>query len=155
MRMAWSLRALAMAAVALLVASCASTPQAPRSRDTEAKAFEAYPGAATVYVYRSPFNHEDQDSVLYIDGRLIGATLPGTYFKINVPPGRHTLHGTGVDIGQITLDMRPGTLYFVDLAVIAGHSRFQSVAPAEGRQQVVGCCVLLENWAPGQRPLLR
>jgi len=153
--MTLSLRVAAIAAVVLTLTGCASTPQAPPDADAQAKAFEAHPGAATVYIYRSPFNREDQDTVLYVDGRLIGATLPGTYFRVNLRPGKHTLHGSGIDIGQLTLDMRPGMLYFVDLAVIAGHSRFQPVAAAEGRRNVASCCVLLENWAPGQRPLLR
>lgn len=148
-------RTLAIAALMLAFAGCASTPQASRNRDAEAKTFSVHPGAATVYVYRSPYNREDEDSVLYVDGRLIGSTLPGTYFRINLVPGEHTLHGTGVDIGRLTLDMRPGMLYFVDLAVIAGHSRFEPVPPARGRESVASCCILLENWAPGQRPLLR
>ncbi|MGE5525715.1 MAG: DUF2846 domain-containing protein [Rhodospirillaceae bacterium] len=145
---------LAMAAL-IAVAGCASTPQASRERDADAKAFDVHPGAATVYVYRSPFNTDIEDNVLYIDGRLIGSTVPGTYFRVNLTPGRHTLHGSGIDLGTLTIDARPGQLYFVDLAVIAGHSRYQLVPPAEAKRAIATCCVLLENWAPGQRPLLR
>lgn len=142
-------------AIVLATAGCASTPQASRDRDIDAKSFDAHPGAASVYVYRSPFNNETDDNVLYIDGRLIGSTVPGTYFRVNLTPGKHTLHGTGVDLGTLTIDTRPGTLYFVDLSVLAGHSRYQLVPPEQGRQAIASCCVLLENWAPGQRPLLR
>jgi hypothetical protein len=142
-------------AMVCAAAGCASTPQASRERDADAKAFDAHPGAAGVYVYRSPFNTEPDDNVLYVDGRLIGSTVPGTYFRVNLAPGKHTLHGTGVDLGELTIDMRPGMLYFVDLSVIAGHSRYQLVAPEQGRQAIARCCVMLETWAPGQRPLLR
>ena len=46
-----------------------------------------------------------------MDGRLIGATLPGTFFRINAVPGHHVLHGTGVDVGSIALDTMAGELY--------------------------------------------
>jgi hypothetical protein len=141
--------------LALAVAGCASTPEAPRELDAAAKSFDTHPGAASVYVYRSPVNENWDDNVLYIDGRLIGSTVPGTYFRVNLTPGRHTLHGTGVDLGTLTIDTRPGALYFVELTVLAGHSRYELVPPQQGRHAVVSCCVLLENWAPGQRPLLR
>ena len=142
-------------ALTLALFGCASTPEASRSRDAEAKEFDVQPGAATVYVYRSPLNTDTDDNVLYVDNRLIGSTVPGTYFRIFLTPGKHTLHGIGFDLGKLTFDARPGELYFVDLAVIIGHSNYQLVPPPQGRLAVEQCCVLLENWAPGQRPLLR
>lgn len=141
-------------AAVLLLAACASTPQASRQRDAEGKEFVTHPRASTLYVYRSPFNNTE-DSVLYVDRRLIGATLPGAYFRIDVTPGTHTLHGNGIDLGDLTVHTRPGELYFIELAVIAGHSHFRPVPQALGRETVTACCALLENWAPGQRPLLR
>lgn len=134
----------------LLISGCASTPEASPQHDAVAKEFLTHPNAATVYVYRSEFNHYDSDSVLYVDGRLIGSTLPGAYFRLDVNPGRHVLHGTGVDIGQISLQTRPGEVYFVSLNVNAGHSQFRAVPDQVGREQVRACCTLLENWAPGQ-----
>ena len=151
-----SIAAVATALVmGLLAAGCASVPQASPSDDAAAKQFPSHPNASTIYVYRSPFNDHEYDSVLYIDGRLIGATLPGAYFRIDTVPARHVLHGTGIDIGQITLDTRPGEIYFVSLDVLAGHSRFQLVPDYLGEQRVRACCALLENWGPGQRPFLR
>lgn len=140
---------------ALVLGACTSTPQASRQDDADAKTFQTHPSASTIYVYRSPFNYYDYDSVLYINGRLVGRTLPGAYFRIDTVPGRHVLHGTGVDIGQITIDTRPGEVYFVSLDVLAGHSRFQLVPERVAEQRIRACCALLENWAPGQRPLLR
>ena len=135
--------------------ACTSTPPALSQADALAKEFITHPNAATIYVYRSEFNHLDTDTVLFLDGRVIGSTLPGAYFRINTTPGRHVLHGTGIDLGQITLETRPGQLYFVSLDVNGGHSNFRLVSEDEGRKRVRACCALLENWAPGQRPLLR
>src|SRR5688500_1048487 len=90
-------RLLALFSVLLLIAGCASTPEASKQQDALAKEFYTHPNASTIYVYRSEFNHFDTDSVLYLDGRLIGATLPGAYFRLDTTPGRHILHGTGID----------------------------------------------------------
>ncbi len=147
-----------VALTTVLLTACASTPQASRERDTEAKQFYTHPNAATIYVYRTNFNRFEQiddDSVLYLDNRLIGNTLPGAYFRIDAVPGRHVLHGIGHDSGQLTVDVRPGELYFVRLDVIGGHSNFRVEPERSGRSQLQACCALLENWAPGQRPLLR
>lgn len=141
--------------VVALLSACTSTPEASVERDAEAKQFLTHPSAATIYVYRSPHNRLDADSVLYIDGRLLGSTLPGTYFRIDTVPGHHVLHGIAIDAGQLVLDVRPGQTYFVSLDVIAGHSRFAFVPAQVGRERVLACCALLENWGPGQRPFLR
>lgn len=142
-------------ALALLVAGCASTPQAARDSDADAKQFVPHPNASTLYVYRSDFGSEDDQSVLYVDGRLIGATLPRTFFRVNLRPGNHLLNGVGADNGRLSLATRPGEIYFVSLAVVGGQSYFSVVDTETGRKTLAACCALLENWAPGQRPLLR
>jgi hypothetical protein len=139
----------------LALAGCTSTPQAPAEKDALAKEFVTHPSASTIYVYRSPFNQFDFDSVLYLNGRLMGTTVPGTYFRIDATPGHNVLHGTGVDLGKIALDTRAGELYFVSLDVLGGHSNFKLEAPETAKQRIRACCALLENWAPGQRPFVR
>ena len=138
-----------------LLAGCASTPQASRERDLDAKQFVSHPATAAVYVYRNDWTTLDGDSVLYVDHRLIGATLPGTYFRLDVQPGKHVLHGFGYDAGQLEIDVRPGEIYFVLLNVRHGTSRFAWREMAIGRRELLDCCAMLENWAPGQRPLFR
>ena len=139
-----------------LTAGCASTPQASRERDAEAKLFGSSPGAATVYIYRpntTPTNEDE--SVLWIDNRLIGATLPRTYFRVHLDPGRHIFTGLAFDNGRLEFEARPGEVYFVEQAMIGGQSRFSVVASDLGKKVITNCCHLLESWAPGQRPLLR
>lgn len=143
-------------AAALLIAGCASTPQASRERDAEAKQFTSHPNASTLYVYRDDFGGPfAEDSTLFVNGRLIGATLPKTFFRLNLRPGNHVLQGLGVDNGRLTISTRPGESYFVSLKVIGDQSHFAVVNPEIGRKTLAACCALLENWAPGQRPLLR
>ena len=146
---------LLVGAIAVALAGCTSTPEAARDKDEFAKEFETHPNASTIYVYRSQFNNFDFDSVLFLNGRLIGSTVPGTYFRVDAVPGHNVLHGTGVDIGQLALDTRAGELYFVSLDVLGGHSNFHMVPEDRAKQRIRACCVLLENWAPGQRPFIR
>ena len=144
---------LVLAGALLCAAGCASTPQATAERDAEAKRFGTHPSTATLYVYRP--EPSGDDSVLWIDNRLIGSTLPYTYFRVFLDPGRHVLTGTAGDNGRITIETRPGMVYFVALRVITGQSRYELVPETIGRKVLANCCFLLENWAPGQRPLLR
>ena len=155
MRIAAKLACAALALVGVLLGGCASTPEASPDRDALAKEFLTHPNASTIYVYRSQFNHLDADTVLYVDGRLIGATRPGAFFRLDVNPGRHVLHGSGIDLGEYQLDTRPGQIYFVSHEVNGGHSRYKLVPETVGQQHVRACCALLENWWPGQRPFIR
>ena len=145
--------------VALLLAGCASTPQATPERDAEAKQFTARPDAATIYVYRGEFGPAaevmENNTVLYVDGRLIGATLPLTFFRFDVRAGEHLLHGFGYDQGTLKMDTHSGEIYFVSLQATGGNSRFTPVKPDTGKRDILRCCALLENWAPKQRPFLR
>jgi hypothetical protein len=138
-----------------LFAACASTPEASPDLDREAKQFVTHPEDSTLYVYRTDAATLEDDSVLWINGRLIGATLPRSYFRIHLNPGRQQLSGSGLDNGNLLLETRPGEAYFVRLQVVAGHSRFETVPADHARPELLACCGLLENWHPGQRPLLR
>ena len=134
---------------------CASTPQAARQRDAEAKQFRTHPATSAIYVYRTDTYAEEADTDLYIDGRLIGATLQRSFFRVDVHPGVHVLNGMGPDQGSLKMETRPGEIYFVELKVIGSNSHFTSVSPEIAKQTIITCCALMENWAPGQRPLLR
>jgi hypothetical protein len=139
----------------LLFSGCASTPQASRERDADAKEFRTHPATAALFVYRPDSSSVEEDSVLFVGNRLIGATLPGTFFRVDVRPGRHLLHGVAHDAGRLEVEVRPGEIYFVSLRVDGGGSHFALKHAEAGRRELLACCHLLENWAPGQRPLLR
>jgi hypothetical protein len=139
----------------VLLSGCASTPQATRERDAEAKEFVTHPATAAIYVYRSPLDQPGADTVLYVDHRLIGSTLPGGFFRVDVNPGKRRLYGIAHDQGALEIEVRPGEIYFAELTVLDGTSHYVARPAAIGRAELLDCCVLLENWAPGQRPLLR
>ena len=152
-RAAWILAWCLLAALG----GCTSTPQATAENDAAAKHFITHPGYAALYVFRDGFhNYRDlDDSVLYVNGRVIGTTLAGTYYRIDVEPGEHVLSGHGQDQGNLKVRAAAEEIAFVRLSVAGGVSQFQRVAPEAGKREIARCCVLMENWAPGQRPVLR
>ena len=144
------------ATLLLALAGCASTPQASRQRDAEAKQFLSQPGFSTIYVFRPDFlAGVMEDTVLHVGDRLIGQTLPGTFFRVDVQPGAHVVTASAAGATAIKVETRPSEMYFVQLSVMNGNSRLSLVEPETAKRTIRKCCALMENWAPGQRPLLR
>lgn len=154
-----ALRALVRGAAVLAFAAltgCASTPQATPERDAEAKRFLTVSGEATIYLYRPDFPAFDQnDPSIYADDRLIGTVLPGSFFRFAADPGARVIHSDAQDAGSLKIEARSGELHFVSLTVVAGQSRYATVSAETGKRDIIRCCALMENWAPGQRLLLR
>jgi hypothetical protein len=143
--------------VVLAFAGCSSTPQSSPVQDSLSKQFITHPDSATLYVYRpdrSP-GTDIEDTVLYVGDRLIGSTLPGTFFRIDLLPGNYLLHGLAHDNGGLNVELRRGEAAFVALTSTSGNSRFARVDAASAQRELTACCALMENWTPGQRPLLR
>lgn len=138
-----------------LLGGCASTPMASLESDADAKRFETAPNAAIIYLYRPRAPGGDAASTIWIDGRLIGETLPTTYFRVPVRAGHHRINTSGNDLGRLDIDTKAEGVYFVEMQVL-GESQsatttiFRSVAPEIGKATIAGCCRLLDAWRPGQ-----
>lgn len=129
--------------IALGLAGC--TPLPPSPQDLEAKKFEAVPGKAVIYVVRDSLDFSDDAALIYVGETLLPATYPGTYFRLVVPTGKHTIVGYGQDSGTITVEVQQGRIYFVQqrvtyLRVI--NSNFALVGEAQGRAAVLRSVLL-------------
>lgn len=147
--------ALALVLLLALLGGCAATPEAPPATDAEAKRFESAPRAAIVYLYRAD-HPSSATSTLWIDDRLVGQSLPATYFRVAVRPGRNRIAAFAPDQGRLEIDTRAGSVFFVAMYVggdaeVPGDTVFRSVPPDAGRAAILRCCTLLETWRPGQR----
>ena len=67
---------------------------------------------------------------VYIGDRMLGNTHAGTYYRIEVPAGRHTIRGFGVDGGTITLNTQANGIYFVQQRVAGSWRTSQSPSSA-------------------------
>ncbi len=147
--------AAAIGVMIALLAGCASTPEASPSSDADAKRFDSAPNAAIVYIYR-PTGAGHGVSTIWVNGRLVGETLPQTFFRVPVRPGRTRINASAGDAGRIEFDTQVDGVYFVE-AQVAGDSQsesstvFRRVAPESGKATIAGCCRMLETWRPGQQ----
>ena len=139
--------------LSVLLGGCAATPLASREQDADAKRFEPALRGAVIYLYRPDIR--GGVSTLWVNNRLLGDTVSGTYFRIPVPPGRSVISAAGNDMGRIAIDTQEDGVYFVETQVQGEtHSEsrtiFRSVPEDAGKQAIARCCALLENWRPGQ-----
>jgi hypothetical protein len=138
-----------------LLGACASTPEAPLQSDAEAKRFESAPRAAIIYLYRADTPGSTGTSTIWLDGRIVGQTLPATYFRVSARPGRNRISAYAGDQGRLEIETRESGVYFVSMQVAgtdetAANTLFRSVAPEVGKAEIVRCCTMLETWRPGQ-----
>lgn len=101
------------AVVALLgaLAGCASF--SPNPEAMQAVNIQGTPGKAVIYVVRGNPDLSIVAAQIALDGELLGTSYAGTYFRVEVPAGRHRLSGYGVDNGNISLDVQADRIYFV------------------------------------------
>lgn len=100
-------------AIITALAGCA----APAPQGGQSVRIEGTPGMAVIYLVRARPDWSNVNASVYIDDRLLGSTHAGTYFRIEVPAGRHRISGFGVDGGNISLDTQAGGIYFVQQRV--------------------------------------
>ena len=135
---------LVLVVVALTVLDgCAYRRAAPEQVDAAMKEFPTRADAATIYVYRTIYDRRERGTTLFIDGQLVGNTRSGTYFRLDVVPARHVLHGASLDAGELAIYARPGHIYYVRHEVVAGHSRFSLERDDVARDQIRACCRML------------
>jgi hypothetical protein len=134
---------------------CASTSEAPPAADAEAKRFESASRVAIIYLYRADTPGSSATATIWVDDRIVGQTLPATYFRIAVRPGRNRIAAIASDQGRLDIDTREGSVYFVAMYVggdveTPGNTIFRSVPLEVGKAEILRCCTMLETWRPSQ-----
>jgi hypothetical protein len=97
----------------LLLAACAlghrSTPQA----DADARLYRAVPDKAVVYLIRDWGYLFAAEVKVTVDGKEIGETYPGSYFRWELPPGRHVIASLTDPPATLSITTAPGGIYYV------------------------------------------
>lgn len=141
----------------LLLAGCASTPEASRESDEEAKRFEPVTRDAVLYIYRPDRWSYSAATTLWAGGRLIGDSLPGTYFRVIVFPGPTLLHASGPDPGRIEVTTQGNDVTYVEMRTSntdSPHTLFRLMPADEAQAAIRACCTRLEVWRPRQPRML-
>lgn len=127
-----------------LMAGCASTPPGPTY--AEAHIPSPPPDKALVYVFRKYAEPTAWDASIKIDS-VVGASLSqGTFTVAKLKPGTHAINAvwaglSGQRDSEITLDVKAGETYFIELTGIsqlAGWAPIAGLGPAAGLQYRMG-----------------
>jgi hypothetical protein len=96
--------------------TCTPTPVATNSAETEAKRFEADPGALTLYVLRLRWDDASVVVPLSVDGAASVSTIPESLVRLRLKPGSHRVsaHWEGSTV-EIEVSGRAGYLRVVEL----------------------------------------
>jgi hypothetical protein len=152
-------RVLLVLAAVFLIAACTTTPEATPARDAEAKRFEPVTRDSVIYIYRPDSWPSGGITNLTADDRIIGASLPGTFFRIIVLPGRTVLDTHAPDQGRIEVETHGNDVVFIEMRTSGGaegppSTRFRRMPPEIAKAEILRCCSMLETWRPGQPRLV-
>jgi hypothetical protein len=116
----------------LTFAGCATGPNvslATPESDAAAKQFAPLDGRANLYVARSNDSAGTTFNVI-VDGRTIGPIISGTFYLVDIDPGKHNLAAVSkLYSAKATLDAEAGKNYFYE---VTGTSSGLTAKPSLG-----------------------
>src|SRR5688572_9511180 len=123
--------------VAVILAGC-GTPLPLTPADVQARKMEAPPpGMGVIYLVRPNPDHNRVPAPISLGDKYMITTYPGTYYRWEVPPGRHQITGAFADTGTITVDVAAGRTYYIQQWtrpwISYAMSFFQPVGEAQAR----------------------
>jgi hypothetical protein len=127
------------------LSGCATVPMATTEDDQLRKQFSApVEGKAGVYIYRNSNFGSALTKTVSIDGQLVGATAPMTYFYREVSPGNHTLSTQSeFSNNDLIVTTNPGLNYFVrqyiKMGVFVGGANLELASEEDGKKGVSEC----------------
>jgi hypothetical protein len=135
------LRASAAAALALLITACAAT--GPRFAEVQASLPPVAAGEGRIFVFR------DASAVgaalrpdVRLNGSVIGAPQPGSFFFVDRPAGRYTASARAETESTVEFELVEGESAYVSLQIamglLAGRPQLQLHPPATGSAALHG-----------------
>lgn len=123
----------------VFVSGCASVNKAPAEQDLAAKKFAVNPSSAQLYIYRDQIFGAAISMPVTVNGKLIGATGPKSFFKLDLEEGTHTIASQG-DKSVLDIKAEPGGIYYVwqqvKMGLVAAGSKLQLVDEETGQSGI-------------------
>lgn len=130
---------------AAFLSGCASVNKAPAAADSAAKSFTTNANYAQVYVYRNETLGSALSMPVTVDGKLAGTTGPHSFFKFDLPEGKHTITSQG-DESTLDVQAQKNKNYYVwqevKMGAFSGGSKLQLVDEAKGKAGVAECTLI-------------
>jgi len=121
-----SLPTLLVLLLTALVPACALGPQAKPEADAQARLFQPVPDKAVIYLLREYGDIYTVEVKVSMDGKDVGSTWPGTYYRWVVEPGEHTITSYTQPPAILALKTEPGGIYYVWQDINVGRLREQT-----------------------------
>ena len=102
------------------------SPPAGVAAEAQARLLQPVPDKAVIYVLRDRGDILRFEIRVLLDGRDMGATSPNSYFRWEVPPGRHVIVSDTDPPAVLELTTQPGGLYYVWQDINVGFLRAES-----------------------------
>lgn len=129
----------------VLSSGCASIDKAPPEADAAAKKFMPKKSASQVYLYRNEVFGAALSMPVTVDGKLAGNTGSKSFFKFELPAGKHTFTSQG-DKSMLDVTTQNGKTYYiwqeVKMGAFTGGSMLQLVDEEKGRKGVLECTLI-------------
>lgn len=149
MRLLKSICVLGAVLTLALTTGCASVQKASPDEDIAAKTFKTNPEYSQVYVYRNETLGAALSMPVTVNGKLAGNTGPKSYFKFNLPAGKHTLTSQDKK-SALDVTTENGKIYYVwqevKMGVMSGGSELQLVDADKGQKGVKQCTLIKSNF---------
>lgn len=130
---------------AAFVSGCASINKAPASMNAEAKKFTPNANYSQVYIYRNETMGAALSMPVTVDGKLAGTTGPNSFFKLDLPEGKHVITSQG-DESKLDIETKNNKNYYiwqeVKMGAFSGGSKLQLVDEAKGKAGVKECTLI-------------
>ena len=126
----------------ICITACASVPKADNNLVASARSFTPSPGRARIYVARvKSLIGAALTQTVVVDGRIIGATGPGTFLMTEVDPGPHVVSAAAQGNAQAQqIDAEAGQCYFIKMSLntiaLTVSVKIERVTETEGRDLV-------------------
>jgi hypothetical protein len=103
-----------LTAAAALLAGCAAYPPSPApDADAQARLFRPVADKAVIYILRDRGDLFIRDVRVAVDGKDVGETLPNTYMRLELEPGKHVIVSYTDPPASLEVDTQPGGMYYV------------------------------------------
>lgn len=132
-----------------LTTGCASVQKASPAEDIAAKTFKSNPDYSRVYIYRNEALGAALSMPVTVDGKLAGNTGPKSFFKFDLPAGKHVFTSQG-NKSTLNLTTENGKIYYiwqeVKMGAMSGGSELQVVDQNVGQKGVKQCVLIKSNF---------
>jgi hypothetical protein len=132
--------------LAAFIAGCATGNRAKPAQDAQARLLTPDPEKSVVYLMRDLGDFYITEVKVGVDGKVVGTTSPNTFYRWELPPGKHVIVSYTEPPAVLKLTTEPGGVYYVwqdiNFGLLREPSRLQIVDAITARKTLESAYLL-------------